>query len=57
MKLAEVSGAKIDNQVKLELLKREEEAIKLERESMREFVSAKLYDQLVVTLFVILFFD
>lgn len=34
VKIAEASGSKVDNTLKLELLKREEEAIRLEREQL-----------------------
>jgi hypothetical protein len=38
MKIAEASGTKVDNQIKLELLKREDEAIKVEKEELKKMV-------------------
>ncbi len=52
MKIAEATGSKVDNTIKLEMLKREDEAIKLEKKQILDDLAkkaAELAQKVVVT--------
>jgi hypothetical protein len=52
LKIAEATGSKVDNTIKLEMLKREDEAIKLEKKQILDDLAkkaAELAQKVVVT--------